>query len=193
MDDAGRQFLPPQPAGPEPELGGRPVPAAPPPAPPPPAYGGWQPPAQAPQPGWQQPPPPAWGYPPQTPQPDNGPAVAGFVLSLVSLGLLVISFGVSSVISLACAIFGLVYSRKGKRKVETGETTKNAGIANAGWIISIVSLVLSILATLIYIALVIALATDDEFRRDFENEFDDSNSIRAFVRIGAAAGRLLLA
>jgi hypothetical protein len=192
MDDPGRQYLPPQPSGPEPELGGRPAPAAP-PAPPPPAYGGWQPPAQAPPPGWQQPPPPAWGYPPQTPQPDNGPAVAGFVLSLVSLGLLVISFGVSSVVSLACAIFGLVYSRKGKRKVETGETTKNAGIANAGWIISIVSLVLSILATLIYIALVIALATDDEFRRDFENEFDDSNSIRAFVRIGAAAGRLLLA
>jgi hypothetical protein len=40
---------------------------------------------------------------------------------------------------------------------------------------------------------VIALATDDEFRRDFEDELDDSNSIRAFVRIGAAAGRLLLA
>ena len=55
------------------------------------------------------------------------------------------------------------------------------------------SLVLSILATFVYIALVIALATDDEFRRDFENEFDDSNSIRAFVRIGAGAGRLLLA
>jgi hypothetical protein len=188
MDEAGREFLPPQPAGPEPELGARPAPPAP---PPPPAYEGWQPPQPAP--GWQQPPPPGWGYPPQAPQPDNGSAVAGFVLSLVSLGLLIISFGVSSIISLACAIVGLVYSRKGKRKVESGETTKNAGIANAGWIISIVSLVLSILATLIYIALVIALATDDEFRRDFEDELDDSNSIRAVVQIGAAAGRLLLA
>jgi hypothetical protein len=188
MDEAGREFLPPQPAGPEPELGARPAPPAP---PPPPAYEGWQPPQPAP--GWQQPPPPGWGYPPQAAQPDNGPAVAGFVLSLVSLGLLIISFGVSSIISLACAIVGLVYSRKGKRKVESGETTKNAGIANAGWIISIVSLVLSILATLIYIALVIALATDDEFRRDFEDELDDSNSIRAVVQIGAAAGRLLLA
>ena len=187
MDEPGREFLPPQPSGPEPELGSRPAPA-PPPRAPPPAYGGWQPP-QAP--GWQ-PPPPGWGYPVQA-QPDNGPAVAGFVLSVVSGGLLLISFGVSSIISLACAIFGLVYSRKGKRKVETGETTKNAGLANAGWIISIVSLVLSILATFVYIALVIALATDDEFRRDFENEFDDSNSIRAFVRIGAGAGRLLLA
>jgi hypothetical protein len=182
MDEQGRQFLPPQPAGPEPELGARPAPPAPPPQPPP-TYGGWQ--APQPPPGWTQPPPAA--------QPDNGPAVAGFVLSLVSGGLLIISFGLSSIISVACAIFGLVYSRKGKRKVEAGETTKNAGLANAGWIISIVSLVLSVLATLMYIALVIALATDDEFRRDFENEFDDSNSIRAFVRIGAAAGRLLLA
>jgi hypothetical protein len=192
MDEASREFLPPQPAGPEPELGARPAPTPPPPpASPPPTYGGWQPPQ--PPPGWQQPPPPGWGYGPQAAQPDNGPAVAGFVLSLVSGGLLIISFGVSSIVSVACAIFGLVYSRKGKRKVETGETTKNAGLANAGWIISIVSLVLSILATLVYIALVIALATDDEFRRDFENEFDDSNSIRAFVHIGAAAGRLLLA
>src|SRR5918996_1238846 len=126
MDEPGREFLPPQPAWPEPELGSRPAPAAP-PAPPPPAYGGWQPPQppgwqapppgpqqapppgqqQAAPPGWQQPPPPGWGYPAQA-QPDNGPAVAGFVLSVVSGGLLLISFGVSSIISLACAIFGLV-------------------------------------------------------------------------------------
>jgi hypothetical protein len=203
MDEEHREFLPPQPAGPEPELGGRPAPPPPPPPPPPqppppPGYGGWQqqpPPGwqQPPPPGWQQPPPPGWGYPPQPAQPDNGPAVAGFVLALVSGGLLIVSFGLSTIISLGCAIFGLVYSRKGKRKVETGETTKNAGLANAGWIISIISLVLSILATLVYIALVIALATDEEFRDDFENEFDNSDSIRVSMRIAAAAGRLLLA
>jgi hypothetical protein len=198
MDDEQREFLPPQPAGPEPELGGRPAPPPPAPPPPPSAPPGWQqqpPPGwqQQPPPGWQQPPPPGWGYPPQPPQPDNGPAVAGFVLSLVSGGLLIVSFGLSTIVSLGCAIFGLVYSRKGKRKVEAGETTKNAGLANAGWIISIISLVLSVLATLVYIVLVIALATDDEFRDDFENEFDNSDSIRAFVRIAAGAGRLLLA
>jgi hypothetical protein len=174
MEGTGSQFLPPQPAGPEPELGDRPAPAPPPPpssappaapAPAPaPAYGGWQQPAQ----------------------PDNGPAVAGFVLSVVSGGLLVITVGLSTIVSVACAIFGLVYSRKGKRKVETGETFKHAGLANAGWIISIVSLVLSIIATILYIALAILLATDDEFRRDFENEFDNSQTIRAFVRLAVA-------
>jgi hypothetical protein len=160
VEEGRRQFLPPQPAGPEPELGGRP--ARPTLAPSAPSYDAWQRPA---------------------PEPDNGPAVAGFVLSLVSGGLLIVSLGLSTIVSLTCAILGLVYSRRGKRKVESGETTKNAGLANAGWIISIVSLVVSILATLLYVLLVIALATDDQFREDFENEFDDSNTIRAAARV----------
>jgi hypothetical protein len=163
MDEGTREFLPPQPAGPEPELGTRPAPAPPPP-PATPAYAGWQQPAQ----------------------PDNGPAVAGFVLSLVSGGLLVVTLGLSTIVSLACAILGLVYSGRGKRKVESGETSRNAGLANAGWVISIVSLVLSVVATILYILLVIALATDDQFRQDFENEFDNSNTIRAFVRVAVA-------
>jgi hypothetical protein len=170
----GGQFLPPQPAGPEPELGGRPTPPPPPPAAPPPPPGATPPPAPA-YGGWQEP-----------VQPDNGPAVAGFVLSVVSGGLLVVTLGLSTLVSVGCAIFGLVYSRKGKRKVESGETTKNAGLANAGWIVSIVSLALAIVATVLYTLLVIELATNEEFRRDFENEFDNSETIRAFVRLAVA-------
>jgi len=177
VEEGSRQFLPPQPAGPEPELGARP-------APPPP------PPQQAPS---YAPPQQAWAYPQEQvqPQPDNGPAVAGFVLSVVSGGLLVITLGLSSIVSLVCAIFGLVYSRKGKRKVERGETSKHAGLANAGWIVSIVSLVLSAIATAIYAALVIALATDPEFRDDFEREFDNSETIRASLRVATAVARLV--
>jgi hypothetical protein len=186
MAEESREFLPPQPAGPEPELGSAP-PQAP---PPPPTYGGWQPP-QAAGTGYAQAAAPP--YSPQAVQPDNGPAVAGFVLSVVSGSLLVISFGLSSIISVVCAVVGLVYSGKGKRKVESGQTTKNAGLANAGWIIAIVSLILSIIATIGYIVLVIALATDKELRDDFEREFDNSESIRAALQLGAAAGRLLLA
>jgi hypothetical protein len=198
MEEGSRQFLPPKPAGPEPELGARPAPpsfapaaeAASPPSYAPPAEAG-APPAQAQQPAWgHQAPPvqqPAWGHQaPPAQQPDNGPAVAGFVLSLVSGGLLVITLGISSLVSLACAILGLVYSRRGKRKVESGETSKNAGLANAGWVISIVSLVLSVLATLMYVALVIALATDAEFRDDFERELDNSETIRAALRLAVA-------
>jgi hypothetical protein len=169
VEEASRQFLPPQPAGPEPELGSRPAP--PPPPQPAPAY------------GWQQPP---------QPQPDNGPAVAGFVLSIVSMSLLVLSAGLSSLISLGCAIFGIVYSRKGKRKVESGETTKNAGLAQAGFIVGIVSACLSALATAIWVAVVIAAVNDEQFRNDLERDFDNSESIRASLQVATAVGRLLL-
>jgi hypothetical protein len=201
VEGARREFLPPQPAGPEPELGGRPAQPAP--------EGGWQPPQgsgpppsgsgpQAPEGAWQQPPP---GYPPQggrqqygprPAEPDNGPAVAGFVLSVVAGGLLFISAGISSIVSVGCAIFGMVYSRRGKRKVEAGETTKNAGLAQAGWIVGIVSLVLAALATLIWLAILIAALTDEEFRDDLEREFDNSDSITAVLRIAAAAARAVL-
>jgi len=175
-------FLPPEPAGPEPELGGSP--SRPTPSDPAPAQG-WQPPAyagqpqppvaagpgwqQPPPPGWQQPPPPGWPYPSRPAEPDNGAAVAGFVLALVSGGLLLVTLGASSIISVACAIFGLVYSRRGRRRVQAGETRRHAGFAQAGFIISIVSLVLAAIATLAYIALIIAYATDESFRDDIDN------------------------
>jgi hypothetical protein len=204
MEEQRGEFLPPQPAGPEPDLGPSPAPQAPPPTPPPapqappgypqPGYGpppGYAPPPGYPPQGWQ-PQPPGWGYPPQAAQPDNGPAVAGFVLSLVGGGLLFFSAGLSSVISVGCSIFGMVYSRKGKRKVAAGETTKNAGLAQAGWIIGIISLVLSVLATLVWLLVLVAAITDDEFRDDLEREFDNSESITAALRVASMAARALL-
>jgi hypothetical protein len=177
VEEGSRQFLPPQPAGPEPELGARPAPP-PPPAPQAPSYA---PPAQAAPPQYQQ----TWGYAQQQqPQADNGPAVAGFVLSIVSVALLFLSAGLSSVISVGCSIVGIVYSRKGKKKVEKGETTKNAGLAQAGFIVGIVSLCLAALATLIWIGILAAAISDEEFRDDLEREFDNSETIRALVRIG---------
>ena len=189
MEEGSRQFLPPQPAGPEPELGERPAPPPPPPpqAPQAPSYAppaGAAPPPQQQQQyqQYQQ----TWSYPPQQPQADNGPAVAGFVLSIVSVALLFLSAGLSSLISLGCSISGIVYSRKGKKKVERGETTKNAGLAQAGFIVGIVSLCLAALATLIWIAVLVAALSDEEFRDDLEREFDNSETIRAVVRIGLA-------
>ena len=79
--------------------------------------------------------------------PDNGQAVVGFVFSIVAVGLLVISFGLSSIVSVGCSITGIVCSRNGKRKVERGETPKHKGLAQAGYIVGWVGLALSILAT----------------------------------------------
>jgi hypothetical protein len=171
MEEGSRQFLPPQPAGPEPELGTRPTPPSPPP--------GQQ---------YEQP----RAYAPRPAQPDNGPAVAGFVLSLVSVSLLVISAGLSTLISLGCGIFGIVSSNKGKRKVEAGETTKNAGLAQAGFVLGIVSVCLSALATLIWGLLLGAAIGDEDFRDDLEREFENSESIRASLQVAAAVGRFFV-
>ena len=172
------RFLPPQPAGPEPELDGRPQPeppqqqpqpqappAQPPPQtygypPPPPAYGYAPPPQQPPPPGYAYPPQPQWGHPQQR-VPDNGQAVAGFVCSIVAISLLFFSAGLSTVVSLGLAIAGIVCSRNGKRKVDAGETPKHRGLAQAGFIIGWVGVGFSILAIAAWI-LIFALGAGGE-------------------------------
>jgi hypothetical protein len=171
------RFLPPEPPGPEPELSARPPqppPAAPAPPPPHGTYGYPPPPAgythQAPPPPpgtypaqpYQQP----WGYVQQPRVPDNGQAVAGFVLSLVGIGLLVISFGLSTIVSLGCAIAAVICSRNGKRKVDAGETPKHRGLAQAGFIIGWVGVGLSILATAGWIVAIAAGAFDESSGSD---------------------------
>ena len=175
------RFLPPEPAGPEPELGDRPQQPHPPPQQPqqPQQTYGYP---QAP-PGQGYPPPPQWGYA-QPQVPDNGQAVAGFVLSIVSLGLLFISAGLSSIVSVGCAIGGIICGRNGKRKVDRGETPKHRGLAQAGFIIGWVSLALSILATIAWILFIVLAATDDDFQwEDYES---------ATVAILAVACRTLM-
>ena len=177
MEGERPDFLPPEPAGPAPELGQAPQQAS-----------GYAPPEQAHAPQRQD-----WAHTPQPVQPDNGPAVTGFVLSLVGGGLLIVTGGISSIVSIVCSVFGIVQSRKGKKKVESGETTRNAGLAQAGFIIGIVSLTLSVMATIAWSLIVVLLATDEQFRQDFEDEFDDSNTVTALVRVAALGARAFLA
>jgi hypothetical protein len=147
--DEPEGFLPPEPPGPEPDLGA--------PQPPPPA---WQPP-QPPTPAWQPPQPPAWQQqqqplPPVAPQvPGNSQAVAGFVLSVVAATLLVVSFGLSSIVSIVLAVLGIVFSSKGRRNVDEGLTPKHRDLARAGFITGIVALVLTILATAAWVAVAV--------------------------------------
>lgn len=240
-EEQAQGFLPPEPPGPEPDLGTERRPPAPPggrawggggqaappqPAPPgQPPYGHPPPPAQpppgqwapqgyaplAPQqsypapaspgaahgwspppppghhgpPAWQAPPPgqPAWGYPVAPPQPDNGSAVAGFVLSVVSAYLLLTSAGLSSIISIVCSGLGTFFSRRGKQRVDRGETPKHRGLAQAGFITGIVGLALAVIATLAWIAFFILLATDEGFRRELE---DDDNQFSTVARAAVA-------
>jgi hypothetical protein len=107
----------------------------------------------------QQPPPNYWQpqQGPQAPQPPNNDAVAGFSCAIVGISLLFFSGGLSTVVSLILGIVAIPYSRKGKRNVEEGRTPKHKGLASAGFVIGIVTIVLSTLATIGWI-LVFTLA-----------------------------------
>ena len=190
-------WLPPEPPGPRPDLG-QPPPQQPPPPPPPPPAGGWQrAPGQWQQPQWQGQWQQGWAPPGYGPvDPGNGPAVAAFTLAISGIGLLVISFGVAFILALPCAICAIVYGVKGKRRVDRGDTRKHRGFAQAGFIIGIVGVVLSLLAAAVWIA----LFADEDFRDDFEEDLEDDEGFettRALrtallaARVAAAAGRLL--
>jgi hypothetical protein len=164
------RFLPPEPPGPDPEIAAPPAQEPPPQPSPPeqtygdPAYAPPHQPQQHPQTYGYPPQPqaqPQWGWgPPPQPVPDNGQAVAGFVLSIVGLGLLVISFGLSTIVSLGLAIGGIVCSRNGKHRVDAGETPKHRGLAQAGFVVGWVGVGLSILAIVAWI-LVFALSPSE--------------------------------
>ena len=243
---SGEGFLPPQPGGREPDLGGREGSREPddtstaqaqqgfaPPAgsdtssaeqgrgqhqppqgqQPPQQWGGQPPPqwqgqpgqqagwGQAP-PGWQQPnwqhqqtAPQPWVYQPRPPaEPDNGPAVAGFTLAMVSSGLLLLSVGLSSIISAICSGLAIVYSRRGRSRVDAGETPKHRGLAQAGFVTGIVSLALSVLATAFWGLLLVLAITDEGFRRELELELEQSSlgdGARGALVAALAAGGLL--
>jgi heme/copper-type cytochrome/quinol oxidase subunit 2 len=111
----------------------------------------------------QQPPPGYWQpqQGPAAPQPANNDAVAGFTCAIVGISLLFFSGGLSTVVSLILGIVAIPYSRRGKRNVEEGRTPKHKSLASAGFVIGIVTIVLSVLATIAWI-LVLTLADWEE-------------------------------
>lgn len=130
-------------------------------------------------PGWQQQP---------AAEPGNGPAVAALVLGIVSLALLLVSVGFSSIISLGCAIAAIALGRKGRRLVDGGETRKHRGLAQAGFIMGIIGVVLSILATIFWTLIVLS----DEFQEGFEEGLESSSTGFLAVRAVAVLGRALV-
>jgi len=163
------EWLPPQPPG-----GDQPPPQ------PPPEY-----PQQQQQPGYWQPQQQAL-----PPQPPNNDAVAGFTCGIIGVSLLFFTGGLSTIVSLALGIVAIPYSRKGKRNVEEGRTPKHKSLASAGFVIGIVTVVLSILATIAWI-LIFTLVDWDEIDDDPGNDLFDDFDSAVLIRVVAAAVRLL--
>jgi len=143
----------------------------------------------------QQPPPGYWQAPPPgQQQPPNNDAVAGFTCGIVGATLLFFTGGLSTVISLVLGIIAIPYSRKGQRNVEEGRTPKHKSLAKAGFVIGIITVVLSILATIVWILLLSTVDIDwDEFDDPDQDPFDgdDETQVRLLMRTAAVAVRLV--
>lgn len=187
-------YQPPAPQPPPPQPPAPPAQFQQPPPPPPaqPGHGGPPPPPGWNQPPWQQ---PGWQQPPWQPGPQgpgNGAAITGFILSIASIALLVFSAGLSTIVSLGLAIAGAIVGKNGRDKVDRGETTQHRGLGQAGFIVGIVGIALSILAIVAW-TLIFSLVDDFDFDSDNEDLFDeDFQSARAAGLVLAGALRLTL-
>ena len=117
---------------------------------PPRAPGGPDAPFQAP-PEYPQQPAPGYGraQPPPLPTgPPNNDAVAGFTCAVIGISLLFFTGGLSTIVSLVLGIVAIPYSRSGTRDVEQGRTSKHKSLASAGFVIGIITVVLSVIATI---------------------------------------------
>ena len=158
------EWLPPRAPGAD-----EPLPGPPPELPQQPAPGYWQP-----QQG------------PQLPQPPNNDAVAGFTCAIIGISLLFFSGGLSTIVSLVLGVVAIPYSRKGKRNVEEGRTPKHKSLASAGLVIGIVTVVLSVLATIAWILILTLMdwdEIDDDSNDDPFHDFDSAVVIRAAAAV----------
>ena len=90
--------------------------------------------------------------------PRNGQAVASISVGLAGVALLVVSLGVSFVVSLPCAVIALALGRQGRRRAET-EGIGGWRAARAGVTLGIIGILLCLLAAVAWI-LIIALDLD---------------------------------
>jgi hypothetical protein len=157
-------WLPPQAPGgrPAPRFDVEPPPRfAPPQAPQPPA------PAAAPA----QPAPHSTFVKPQS-APANGLAIAALVLSISSLLLLVLSIGVSFTFSLPLSAAAWVCAIKAKRALRDGRAHSGEGQAQAGLILAMVGVALSVAAMIVWIALIASGFSIEDLRESLQRELD---------------------
>jgi hypothetical protein len=109
--------------------------------------------------------------------------VAGFTLAVVGGTLLLLSAGLSSIVSVICGGLGIFYSLRGRRRVDSGETPKHRSLAQAGFVTGIVTVVLAVLATAFWLLFGILAATDEDFRRELEEGSGGSGGFETSVRL----------
>jgi hypothetical protein len=128
--------------------------------------------------GWLPPQPPQHLEPPRTLEPQspvfvrpageqgtNGLAIAALVCAISSLGLLVLSLGLSFIVSLPLGAAGWVCAAKAPRDVRPAQR-------RIGLILAIVAVALSVAAAAVWIALIAAGVSVEDLQQNLENELE---------------------
>jgi hypothetical protein len=129
--------------------------------------------------GWLPPQPPSLQHPqqaPEQPQPPvfvqprgqdgaNGLAIAALVCAISSIGLLVLSLGLSFFFSLPLGIAGWVCAARADRDVQPGQR-------KIGLVLSIIAVALSVTAAVVWVVLIAAGFSVEELQRNLEQELE---------------------
>ncbi|MGH2906124.1 MAG: hypothetical protein ACRDKI_05080 [Solirubrobacterales bacterium] len=125
------------------------VPTDPPPRPNPPAVGG----------------PPAFVQPQQV-GPGNDQAVISIVSGSISLGLLFLSGGIASPLTLIASGLAVFFGQRGQDNIRSGKTTEHRDTAVAGFWVGITGVILSTLAILAWLAFLVIISSSDGWSVD---------------------------
>jgi hypothetical protein len=128
--------------------------------------------------GWLPPQPPQDYEPPRAPAPQaptfvrpaaeqgtNKLAIAALVCAISSLGLLVLSLGLSFIFSLPLGIAGWVCAAKAPRDVRPGQR-------RAGLMLAIAAVALSVVAAVVWIVLIAAGVSVADLQQNLQDELD---------------------
>lgn len=112
------------------------------------------------------------------------------MLGICSLAFLVVSAGISTIVSLICAVLAIIFGRKGRASVDEGTTRKHRGLAQAGFVMGIVGTALSVLATAFWIVVILVAEDLDDFQYEYDPGLDQAAG-PILLRAVAHAARLL--
>ena len=128
--------------------------------------------------GWLPPQPPQRHEPPRPPDPQrpvfvraagsqgtNGLAIAALVCAIASLGLLVLSLGLSFIFSLPLGAAGWICAAKAPRDVQPGQR-------KVGLILAIAAVALSVAAAAVWIVLIAAGVSVQDLQQNLQDELD---------------------
>ena len=121
--------------------------------------------------GWLPPQAPTHEEPPRLPvlvpvpaeEGTNGLAIAAVVCAVSSLGLLVLSLGLSFVLSLPLGLTGWACAARAPKDVRPGQL-------KTGQVLSIIAVALSVTAAIVWLALMAAGFSPEELQRSLEQE-----------------------